>query len=153
MTSGRAVHHSLGAEELIELGRSRSENPDRKPFFLGRVRLGSPAAEYLAGRFSEEKGLLERISGKPGSGAGLSGMVKTAPATREALARVLVLGGAMISEGMRSEGDALGSVLTALEGSGTPDDNGKLLEVAAEKIVFEAPPEVRESVAQVLKVG
>lgn len=146
------VRHRLGAEELIELGRGETSRPDRKPFFLGRVRLSEGpegAVLHLRGKFSEEMGVLERLSG-----AGtLDEAIRRSPVLREVAAETLVLGGAVMSAGLSGMEHALGHVLGALEGSGTPEANGMLLEAAAVRVAEGSPVGVRPAVEGILNLN
>lgn len=153
-----ASKYRLGAEELIELGRGEASKEPRKPFFLGRVRLSDMemgregAVEYLAGKFRQEAGILERLSGT----STLADVVRRAPVIREAVAGVLVLGDAVTGNEAELSGDSralFGGVLEVLEGSGTPQENGILLQAAAERLASGAPEGVKSSVKEILGVG
>lgn len=143
------------AEELIELGRgeiSTNVEVKRKPFFLGRVRLSDVregAQDYLGQKFQEELGVLERLSG---SGT-LPEAIRMAPVIREVAAEALVLGGAVMNGLAGKATHALGHVLEALEGSGTPDQNGALLEAAARRVGAGSPVLVKPAVEEILGVG
>ncbi|HXX92352.1 MAG TPA: hypothetical protein VEN81_01885 [Planctomycetota bacterium] len=146
------TRYQLGAEELIELGRGEtSPRPDRKPFFLGRVRLSDGregASSYLQGRLNLQMGLLERLMG-PES---LPEVMRRAPALREVAARTLIAGGAVMPEGLSGVGHALGHVLEAIEATGSPEENAGLVEAAARQVAGEAPAQMRSSVEEILNV-
>jgi len=146
------TRYQLGAEELIELGRGEtSPKPDRKPFFLGRVRLSDgpeDAFSYLRERLGRELGLLERLMG-PES---LSGILRRAPALRDVAAQALVAGGAVLPAALSGMGHALGHVLEAMEATGTPQENAGLLESAARRVAQEAPVQAKSSVEEILNV-
>lgn len=142
----------LGAEELIELGRGEASKEPQKPFFLGRVRLSDAregGLDYVGARFREELSVLERLSGS----STLPEAIRRAPIVREVVAETLVLGRATLHALGAGQQHALGHVLEALEASGTPDENGALLEAAAARVAVGAPAQVRPEVEKILGVG
>ena len=93
--------------------------------------------------------VLERLSGP----STLGEAIRRAPIVREVAAEALVLGGATMKLGLSGMEHAMGHVLEAMEASGTPDENGALLQAAAERLSENSPVQVKRSVEEALGVG
>lgn len=140
-----AVRHRLGAEELLELGRSSSEGAaGRRPFLAGRVRpedlakarsaarsayvldVLASAGGFVAGELALALGALGSLAGAPpeslARGSDLAfvrtaGLLRAAPTAADLVAQVLVLGGALARFGLSLPGIPLEGLGNLLAGS------------------------------------
>jgi len=149
------IRHSLGAEELIELGRTNRAPNGNTPFLAGRRRVGqadsTPTGAFVQDALGKDLGILGTLSLVP-----IDIMEKSEAVTYKAvsdllvhvasadvlLARILLLGGASIQLGLPVR-DGLqnltGGIAGALGATGTGVQNQKALDLAQAAIVAQAP--------------
>jgi hypothetical protein len=149
------IRHSLGAEELIELGRTNRAPNGNRPFLAGRRRIGqadsTPTSAFVKDALAKDLGILGALSLVP-----IDIMAKSEAVTYKAvsdllvhvaavdvlLARILLLGGAAIQLGLPVQDgfeNLLGGIAGALGSTGTGAQNQKALDEAEAGIAAKAP--------------
>jgi hypothetical protein len=153
------IRHSLGAEELIELGRTDRVPNGNKPFLAGRTRVelgqpdsaAAPVGTFVQDALTKDVAVLGSLSLVPidimakseaVSYKAMSDLLVHVASADALLARILLLGavalqlGLPVRDGLRN---LLGGIAGALGATGSGAQNQKALDEAQAGIVAQAP--------------